>query len=102
VIAMIAIKTVDITQDFKRVAEKVLSGETVLISRPRNENLVVISEREYNKLANDTSLLQQSRISAMDSIRAIQQSVINSGADEMTMDDICEAIKEINQEKRGL
>lgn len=47
---MIAIRTVDLRKDFKKVSELVNSGEKVLIARPRNENLVVISEREYNEL----------------------------------------------------
>ena len=47
---MIAIKTMDLRNDFKRISDLVSSGEKVLISRPRNENLVVISEKEYNEL----------------------------------------------------
>ena len=47
--AVIAIKTADLTQDFRRIAAMVTGGEKVLISRPRNENLVVISEKEYNE-----------------------------------------------------
>ena len=47
---MIAIKTMDLRNDFKRISDMVISGEKVLISRPRNENLVVISEMEYNEL----------------------------------------------------
>ena len=47
---MIALRTVDLRNDFKRVSELVNSGEKVLIARPRNENLVVLSEREYNEL----------------------------------------------------
>jgi len=47
---MIALKTMDIRNDFKRVSDLVHSGEKVLIARPRNENLVVLSEREYNEL----------------------------------------------------
>ena len=47
---MIALRTVNMRNDFKRVSELVHSGETVLIARPRNENLVVLSEREYNEL----------------------------------------------------
>jgi len=47
---MRALKTIDIRNDFKRVSDIVNSGEVVLISRPRNENLVVLSEREYNEL----------------------------------------------------
>jgi len=47
---MIALKTVDMRNDFKKVSELINSGEKVLISRPRNENLVVLSEKEYNEL----------------------------------------------------
>jgi antitoxin YefM len=47
---MIALKTVDLRNDFKRVSELVNAGEKVLIARPHNENLVVISEKEYNEL----------------------------------------------------
>lgn len=47
---MIALKTIDMRNDFKKVSDLVNSGETVLIARPRNENLVVLSEKEYNEL----------------------------------------------------
>jgi len=47
---MIALRTSDLRNDFKRVSDMVTSGEKVLIARPRNENLVVLSEREYNEL----------------------------------------------------
>jgi len=47
---MIALRTIDLRNDFKRVSTLINSGEKVLIARPRNENLVVISENEYNAL----------------------------------------------------
>jgi len=47
---MIALRTLDLRNDFKRVSDLVNSGEVVLIARPRNENLVVLSEKEYNEL----------------------------------------------------
>ena len=47
---MIAIKTADLTQNFREFADLVIGGENILISRPGNENLVVISEKEYNEL----------------------------------------------------
>ena len=47
---MIAIKTADLTQNFKQIADQVIGGEKILVSRPKNENLVVITEREYNEL----------------------------------------------------
>ena len=47
---MVAIRTIDIRNDFKRVSEIVNSGEKVLIARPKNQNLVVLSEKDYNEL----------------------------------------------------
>ena len=47
---MIAIKTVDIRNDFKRISDLVSAGEKILIARPHNQNLVVLSEKEYNEL----------------------------------------------------
>lgn len=47
---MIAVRTIDVKNDFKRVSDLVHSGEEVLISRPRNENLVILTEAEYNTL----------------------------------------------------
>ena len=47
---MIALKTIDMRNDFKRVSEIIKNGEKVLIARPHNDNLVVLSEKEYNKL----------------------------------------------------
>jgi antitoxin YefM len=49
--SVIAIETADLTQNFKQIADRIfLHGEKVLIARPRNENLVVITEKEYNEL----------------------------------------------------
>jgi antitoxin YefM len=47
---MIALRTIDLRNDFKKVSNLIKSGEKVLISRPHNENLVVLSEKEYNDL----------------------------------------------------
>ena len=47
---MIAIKTADLTQDFRKIAERVTNGETIVVSRPRNENIVLITEKAYNEL----------------------------------------------------
>lgn len=47
---MIALRTIDLRNDFKKVSEIIRSGEKVLIARPHNENLVVLSEKEYNEL----------------------------------------------------
>ncbi len=47
---MVALKTADVRKDFKRISHLVTSGEKVLVSRPHNENLVILSEKEYNEL----------------------------------------------------
>ncbi|MDR3013672.1 MAG: type II toxin-antitoxin system Phd/YefM family antitoxin [Chitinispirillales bacterium] len=47
---MLALRTVDLRNDFKRISALVSSGERVLIARPKNQNLVVLSERDYNEL----------------------------------------------------
>jgi signal transduction histidine kinase len=44
---MITFQTKNLRNDFKKVGELINAGEKVMIIRPRNENLVVISEREY-------------------------------------------------------
>jgi antitoxin YefM len=47
---MIAVKTADLTQNFKNIADIIVRGEKVLISRPKNENLVILTEKEYNEM----------------------------------------------------
>jgi len=47
---MIALKTDDITHDFAKVARIILDGERVLITRPRDENFVLVTEKEFNEL----------------------------------------------------
>ena len=35
---------------FKSLCDKVFRGETLIVSRPKNENIVMISETEYNDI----------------------------------------------------
>ncbi len=44
---MLAIKGTTIKQDFKKICERVCNGEVVIVSRPHNENVVLISEKDY-------------------------------------------------------
>ena len=32
------------------LCDKVFHGETLIVSRPKNENVVIVSENEYNEL----------------------------------------------------
>ena len=47
---MIAIKGNDLKENFKSFCEKVFEGETLIISRPKNENVIMISEKSFNDL----------------------------------------------------
>ena len=47
---MIAFNGTTVKNDFKNICNQVYQGEVVVISRPRNENVVMISEREYAEL----------------------------------------------------
>lgn len=47
---MLAVKSMDLRENFKSLCDKVFGGETLIISRPKNENVVMISEKEYNEM----------------------------------------------------
>ncbi len=43
-------KSVNVRDNFKEWCDKISMGETVVISRPRNENIYMLNETEYNVL----------------------------------------------------
>ena len=47
---MLAVKSMDVRENFKSLCDKVFRGETLIVSRPKNENIVMISETEYNDI----------------------------------------------------
>ena len=47
---MLAVKSMDVRENFKAFCDKVFRGETLIISRPKNENIVMMSEKEYNDI----------------------------------------------------
>lgn len=47
---MIAVKPTQMRSNFKNLCDRVINGETIIISRPNNENVVVLSEKEYNAM----------------------------------------------------
>ena len=47
---MVAVKTHDLKYNFKTICNRVFSGETMIVSRPKNENIVLISEKKYQEL----------------------------------------------------
>lgn len=47
---MLAVKSVNVRDHFKEWCDKISMGETVVVSRPKNENIYMINEAEYNAL----------------------------------------------------
>ncbi len=47
---MLAVKSMDVRDNFKALCDRVFHGETLIVSRPRNENIVMLSETEYNDM----------------------------------------------------
>lgn len=47
---MLAVKSIDMRDNFKTLCDKVFEGETLIISRPKNKNVVMMSESEYNEM----------------------------------------------------
>lgn len=47
---MLAVKSMDVRDNFRDWCNKVVNGETVVVSRPKNENVIIVSEKEYNDL----------------------------------------------------
>ena len=47
---MLAVESVNVQDNFKELCDKISMGETIVISRPRNENIYMINEAEYNAL----------------------------------------------------
>lgn len=47
---MLAVKSMDVRENFKSLCDKVFRGETLIVSRPKNENIVMMSESEYNEI----------------------------------------------------
>lgn len=47
---MIATKPIDLRARLKDYLDSAFSGEPVIVSRKNNQNVVIVSEREYNEL----------------------------------------------------
>ena len=47
---MVAVKGTTVKNDFKNICDRVFKGEVFIISRPKDENIVMVSEKEYAEL----------------------------------------------------
>ena len=47
---MLEVKSMGVRDNFKSLCNKVSNGETLIILRPKNENVIMLSEYEYNEM----------------------------------------------------
>ena len=47
---MIATKPIELSANLKNYLDNAFNGEPVIVSRENNQNVVILSEREYNDL----------------------------------------------------
>ena len=47
---MVAVKGTTVKNDFKNICDRIFKGEVFIISRPKDENVVMVSEKEYTEL----------------------------------------------------
>ena len=47
---MLAVKSMDVRENFKSICDMVFREETKKKSKPKNENIVMMSESEYNEI----------------------------------------------------
>lgn len=47
---MLNVKSENIKNNFEEYFNKVINGEALMVSMPHNDNIVIISEKEYNEL----------------------------------------------------
>lgn len=47
---MMTIRANDLHTRFREICNAVLDGDTVIVARPRNENIVLVSETEFNAM----------------------------------------------------
>ena len=45
-----AIKAVELRDNFKQICEGVTAGDTVIITRPKGQNVVLVSEKVFNAM----------------------------------------------------
>ena len=97
--------TVVLIQEFIPIAERVIQGEKIIISYPKNEklvNLVVVMEEEYKELEElrqkeKKAILAKGKIA----LRKAQEQAAINGTAGMTMSEIDAVIDECRQETRG-
>ena len=57
-----AINVIDLARNCKQICDEVFSGNPVVVSRPHNENVVVISEESYLDMVKAQELAYRSHV----------------------------------------
>ena len=58
-----AVTTRELRKNFKKYADDIVEyGDTVLVARPENKNVVMISEKEYNSWQETNYLLKRAAL----------------------------------------
>lgn len=47
---MLTLKDIDLGENFSNWHEQVISGETIIVSNPKKENVIIIAEKDYNEM----------------------------------------------------
>lgn len=47
---MLVVKSMDVRDNFKMMCDRAFQWETLIVSRPKNENVVIMSEQTYYEL----------------------------------------------------
>ena len=88
---MPAIKTAELSRDFPSIANRVVKGEKIIVSYPEQEDLIIITAREYNELLEFQKILKE-RAEAVSLFKRMRAKVVETG-DFMTDEEINTEIK---------
>lgn len=47
---MLTVSKEDITENFADIQDKIYNGETIIVPGKKKENLIIISEKDYNEM----------------------------------------------------
>jgi len=97
---MIAVEKLEFTPDFRRISDRVVRGETVLIPQPTSKNLIVLTEDEYKEM--DAICKKDNALKRFDqTIKSMQKKAVLNGTAGMSDDEINSIIKEARAEIRA-
>ena len=91
---MLALKNAELSPDIKRLTRRVAHGESILIFQPEIENVVIITEKEYNELSK-----KKARDNFKNTVSSMQKKSIAGGLSKMTQEEINAEITAVRTER---